>query len=538
MDPPLLPLLLAVGAAAQAPRAVSDGPPYAWETRGGTPWPCSHTGTYAARWPDGSVGSLTMQAGGRVTSCWQRTAYAADALMLDTSVGYLRPVQHKDCPRCAVPPEGTETCYRLWWDAALTPSNTQPGVPWLFRRQRDAIWHLWVPCVGGFLAAVISGLGIHSSTRGLRAVPAEPGSRPLPVQVLPLNVGCRLPAPPQPHPLPFAPAVSGVYASTARCPPGRTLNARRSCSLLPNTWYHLATVSSLPFSTPPAGAELPFRLKPAPLAHSAASAGWAWLAALLPAENPAPGEPVFTVVVGAAEQSGAAAAALALALKAGPPPRGAAPAPWGFVAAVDTYLGGAADWRKGSLRFRGGHATLYAEALAAWRAAGVADHVAPFPTAPSVAALWFRRAAAVASVVVFGSELTDPGQSGQPTAYDLAEWWPLVAPGGVLAGRGWHDPGLRRAVRSFAQQSGAAITYSGEGRWLLRRVDRGPAYECAARDAAAVNAQLRQMQPPGDLPQRCLCVRAPGSGGPALRGLRGRFVRPAQPVGRPARPAG
>ena len=123
------------------------------------------------------------------------------------------------------------------------------------------------------------------------------------------------------------------------------------------------------------------------------------------------------------------------------------------VIAVDTWLGAWDHWLQsewfGHLAFDGGYPTLYRTFAANIAAAGLTDIVVPLPLDSVNAAHVIKARGVVADVVHI-----DGGHDFEAVAGDLAQWWPILRPGGILIGDDYHASGevwpeVRRAFHAF-----------------------------------------------------------------------------------------
>lgn len=105
----------------------------------------------------------------------------------------------------------------------------------------------------------------------------------------------------------------------------------------------------------------------------------------------------------------------------------------GVVVAVDTWLGAADHWLSpdyhADLGFAGGYPTLYRRFAANVLDRGLADHVLPLPL-DGLSARDLLAARGIVPDVVH----VDAGHGYASVLADLAAWWPLIRPGGVLVG--------------------------------------------------------------------------------------------------------
>ena len=120
---------------------------------------------------------------------------------------------------------------------------------------------------------------------------------------------------------------------------------------------------------------------------------------------------------------------------------------------VDTWLGSAEQWSKPEprphMRLRGGYPTLYQEFIANVIAHDAVDDIYPFPLTSTGAARVLAKLGVVADAVYL-----DAGHDEEDVALDLAYYWPLVRPGGILFGHDYSArwPGVVRAVDAFASK--------------------------------------------------------------------------------------
>ena len=142
----------------------------------------------------------------------------------------------------------------------------------------------------------------------------------------------------------------------------------------------------------------------------------------------------------------------------------------GGVLGVDTWLGSLEFWtdkddasRYGSLELRHGYPTVYYQFLANIKRRGLQRRVVPFPQTSAIAARWLAQRGARAELIYVDASHDEPD-----VAADLAGYWPLVAPGGVLFGDDYDWDSVKAAVDAFAAANGLRVERRAI-QWLLRK---------------------------------------------------------------------
>lgn len=143
---------------------------------------------------------------------------------------------------------------------------------------------------------------------------------------------------------------------------------------------------------------------------------------------------------------------------------------------IDTFLGSAEHWLNPEWRtmldFRHGRPSLYDQFLTNVIASGLQDHVVPLSLPSRGAAALLHKTQLQASYVYL-----DAAHDRPSVAEDIALFWPLVTPGGVLLGDDYHPdwPGVKAAVDPFFQ-SGDGVQSSGvAGRTWYAQKNQPPA---------------------------------------------------------------
>ncbi|WP_295393325.1 class I SAM-dependent methyltransferase [uncultured Thiodictyon sp.] len=149
------------------------------------------------------------------------------------------------------------------------------------------------------------------------------------------------------------------------------------------------------------------------------------------------------------------------------------------IVCIDTWLGSLEFWKDKqdpdrylSLNLRNGYPSVYYQFLANVLKTGMQALITPFPQTARIGARWLTVHGVQAELIYI-----DASHEEEEVLSDLLDFWPLVAPGGVLLGDD-HDeywPGVRSAVARFTRQLGLQPEVD-DGKWLLRKpLDWDPA---------------------------------------------------------------
>ena len=91
------------------------------------------------------------------------------------------------------------------------------------------------------------------------------------------------------------------------------------------------------------------------------------------------------------------------------------------------------------------------------------DRITPIPTTSRIAARLIAQYGVKADLIyIDASHLYEDVQA------DLREYWPLVAPDGVLCGDDWTWADVRRAVEDFAAERALAVHVEHPQWWIAR----------------------------------------------------------------------
>jgi predicted O-methyltransferase YrrM len=143
------------------------------------------------------------------------------------------------------------------------------------------------------------------------------------------------------------------------------------------------------------------------------------------------------------------------------------------VVCVDTWLGNSWHWMESrlpesfpSLNCRHGFPHIYLQFLANVLRTGHADKVVPLPNTTDVAAEIFREVGGGPIDLLY----VDANHTEQAVSSDLAQWWPMVRPGGIVFGDDFiaDYPGVEQAVRRFCREQRLEVEVERE-KWILRK---------------------------------------------------------------------
>jgi SAM-dependent methyltransferase len=139
------------------------------------------------------------------------------------------------------------------------------------------------------------------------------------------------------------------------------------------------------------------------------------------------------------------------------------------IVCVDTWLGSLEFWtnhadpsRYGALNLCLGYPTVYYTFLRNVQAMGFAPVITPFPVTSAIAARFFQ-----VNELTFDVIYVDGSHDYDDVSADLAAYWPLVRPSGVMFGDDYspHWPDVIAAVDDFA---GSRLEVFDE-RWVLTK---------------------------------------------------------------------
>lgn len=158
----------------------------------------------------------------------------------------------------------------------------------------------------------------------------------------------------------------------------------------------------------------------------------------------------------------------------------------GALVAVDTWLGAPEFWTRErsygkpdptrNLMLKNGFPQVYYQFLSNVLKANASAYVIPFPAPSGMASAVLSRLGGVQADLIH----IDAAHEYEDVLQDLAHWWPLLKPGGVLLGDDWSIswPSVVRGACDFAAQKGLYIDASWQDRkWWIRKPRRGK--DCA-----------------------------------------------------------
>lgn len=141
------------------------------------------------------------------------------------------------------------------------------------------------------------------------------------------------------------------------------------------------------------------------------------------------------------------------------------------VLCVDTWLGALEMWgdqqddtRYGSLALKHGYPQLYYQFLANVCHRGAQPWIIPFPLPSLTAVQWLSLRGVRADLIYI-----DGSHEEEDVYADLANYWELVEPGGVLFGDDYSWTGVKLAVDRFAAEQRLRLEHLAD-KWLLHKV--------------------------------------------------------------------
>ena len=144
--------------------------------------------------------------------------------------------------------------------------------------------------------------------------------------------------------------------------------------------------------------------------------------------------------------------------------------PHARILCVDTWLGALEMWgdqtdpdRFGSLNLRHGYPQLYYQFLANVCHRGQQSRIIPLPLPSLTAAQWLSLRGVRAELIY-----VDGSHEEEDVAADLANYWDLLAPAGILFGDDYSWTGVKMAVDRFARDQRLTLEHLAD-KWLLQK---------------------------------------------------------------------
>ncbi len=138
------------------------------------------------------------------------------------------------------------------------------------------------------------------------------------------------------------------------------------------------------------------------------------------------------------------------------------------ITCIDTWLGALEFWgdmkhtSDRDLRLLYGYPQVYYQFLSNVVHEGMQDTILPFPCTSSIAARHLKKQGVQAELIyIDGSHDYDDVMS------DLASYFPLVAPGGIMFGDDFGWPGVARAVVAFFQSIHRTVRIVDNNFWVI-----------------------------------------------------------------------
>ena len=138
--------------------------------------------------------------------------------------------------------------------------------------------------------------------------------------------------------------------------------------------------------------------------------------------------------------------------------------------AIDTFLGSPEHWDRGradrimdSLGLVHGWPSLYWQFLSNMVLSGHAERVVPLPQTS-------ENAAVILAKLRLRPELIhiDAAHEYEPVKRDIADYWALLKPGGIMIGDDYPWPGVKQAADEFAAEKGIPLEVENP-KWILRK---------------------------------------------------------------------
>jgi hypothetical protein len=150
----------------------------------------------------------------------------------------------------------------------------------------------------------------------------------------------------------------------------------------------------------------------------------------------------------------------------------------GVIVCVDTWLGAYEFWSRHfthgvfdpsrNLHLKNGYPSVYYSFLSNMYHMKLTDYVVPFPAPSSLAATFMKGNPSFRADLIH----IDAAHEYEDIRHDIAIWWPLVRPGGMLVGddysRWW--PGVVRAADEFAKEQNLHLYINPQGNkwWVIK----------------------------------------------------------------------
>jgi hypothetical protein len=137
---------------------------------------------------------------------------------------------------------------------------------------------------------------------------------------------------------------------------------------------------------------------------------------------------------------------------------------------IDTWLGALEMWgdqedsdRYGSLNLKHGYPQLYYQFLANVCHQGMQSRIIPFPLPSVTAAQWLSLRGVRADLIY-----VDGSHEEEDVYADLADYWDLLTPGGLIFGDDYCWTGVKMAVNRFTSENRLHLEHL-DDKWLLAK---------------------------------------------------------------------
>ena len=146
----------------------------------------------------------------------------------------------------------------------------------------------------------------------------------------------------------------------------------------------------------------------------------------------------------------------------------------GVLFAVDSWTGSLEHWVESGpgtdLHLHHGFPTIYRTFISNMVHEGVSDYVVPFPVSSRLASEFFTKKGMLADVIHI-----DAAHEYEDVVADIALWWPLLQPCGILLGDDFSSswPGVIKAATEFAQEQSLELEKLPGYKWAVAKPAAG-----------------------------------------------------------------
>lgn len=139
-----------------------------------------------------------------------------------------------------------------------------------------------------------------------------------------------------------------------------------------------------------------------------------------------------------------------------------------LILCVDTWLGSVEHWENpeffGQLKLKNGYPAFYYEFLSNVVKYGFEETILPLPMTSTIAAKFLKSKGIQADLIYI-----DGSHDFEDVALDLAHYWRLLRPGGVLFGDDFGMPGVEKAVLDFSAKVDLPFCVCPPNKWAFEK---------------------------------------------------------------------